>query len=254
MKTTCCARWKSGQDGGRSWLSSPCAPASHYKHQMSPSSPVPGGRHPHAVSARENGSLFKKMASNQGAVKLPRCVEGRCTWTSPGKASISPPLQTHRFLVSPAIVPPPSCFWLLAPISSHCSLKFPKAPGFHFHQQKQPLPSWNFHLKWLFHYPLLRRLKTEFWISWWKGKGARILWGPSKVSAVLPTLQHWPSRDIYRNVNSFKRGVSKQRKQVQFDPVFLGINLVPQTSGRGYSSPYRTLTSWVYNSKRLETI
>lgn len=162
MKTKRCARWKSRQDGGRGGLSSPCAcsPAS------CPSSPVPGGRHPRTVSTREDGSLFKKMPSNQGAVKLPRtgahCIGGRCTWTSSGRASSRLSLQIHRFLVHAAILPPPSCLGLLAPIPSQFSLTFPKAPGLHFHQQKQPLPSWHFHLKWLFHYTLLRRLKTEF--------------------------------------------------------------------------------------------
>lgn len=106
---------------------------------------LPRGPRPCTVSAREDGSLFNKMPSNQGAVKLPRtgahCIGGRCTWTSPGRASSRLSLQIHRFLVRAAILPPPSCLGLLAPMPSQFSLTFPKAPGLHFHQQKQPLPS-----------------------------------------------------------------------------------------------------------------
>lgn len=87
---------------------SPCPwPCSVFTHQMSPSSPVPGRRHPHSVSARQMAAFSRKcqaiqeLSSFQGQVhavrgeQVRRPAQGRQAAVLPSKhissLSIQPP-------------------------------------------------------------------------------------------------------------------------------------------------------------------
>lgn len=98
---------------------------------MSPGSPVTEGHHPRAVSARKDGSLFKKTPSNREPSTFQAQVRALCVGKNcpglQGMASTSP-VPPNTQVPCLAIHPPlPSCLGLLAPISSQLSLQFPKA-------------------------------------------------------------------------------------------------------------------------------
>lgn len=90
---------------------SPCPwLCSLFRHQMSPSSPVPGGCHPHAVSARQMAAFSRKcqaiqeLSSFQGQV---HAVHGEqvCRPARGWQAAVLPSKHTGSLSVQPPATP-----------------------------------------------------------------------------------------------------------------------------------------------------